>query len=171
MNADNETEIFVHQGSAEAAGEQGSVLVRAREKLAAAGGEFLSDPESFYARSDGFDQWNESRDDLLARRSTSAYLPSGISEYEEELGDNGRWVYEQPYGNVWVPYVHHVDWRPYYFGRWSWYPIIGWTWISSEPWGWCTSHYGRWHWRMNLGWYWIPRTHWGPAWVHWYCGP
>jgi len=168
VKADNETEIFVRQGSAEAAGEKGSVLVKAMEKLAVARGQFLSDPESFYARSDGFDQWNESRDDLLARRSSSAYLPSGISEYEEELGDNGRWVYEQPYGNVWVPYVNHVDWRPYYFGRWSWYPIFGWTWISSEPWGWCTSHYGRWHWRTNLGWYWIPRTHWGPAWVHWY---
>ena len=168
VDADKETGIFVHEGSVEAAGERGSVLVKAREKLAAARGELLSDPESFYVRSDGFDQWNESRDDLLARRSSSAYLPSGISEYEEELGDNGRWVYEQPYGNVWVPYVNHVDWRPYYFGRWSWYPIIGWTWISSEPWGWCTSHYGRWHWRTNLGWYWIPRTHWGPAWVHWY---
>jgi len=168
VDAGNETKIFVHQGSAEAAGERGSVLVRAMEKLAAARGELLSGPESFYARSDGFDQWNESRDALLARRSASAYLPSDISEYEEELGDNGRWVYEQPYGNVWVPYVSQVDWRPYYFGRWSWYPIIGWTWISSEPWGWCTSHYGRWHWRINLGWYWIPRTHWGPAWVYWY---
>jgi len=168
VKADNETEIFVHEGSAEAAGEGGSVVVKAREKLAAVRGELLSDPENFYARSDGFDQWNESRDDLFGRRNTSAYLPSDISEYEEELGDNGRWVYEQPYGNVWVPYVSQVDWRPYYFGRWSWYPVIGWTWISSEPWGWCTSHYGRWHWGMNMGWYWIPRTHWGPAWVHWY---
>ncbi|TRZ89552.1 hypothetical protein D4R89_05935 [bacterium] len=168
VDADNGTEIFVHEGSAEAAGEGGSVVVKAMEKLAAARGELLSDPENFYARADGFDQWNESRDDLLARRNTSAYLPSGISEYEEELGDNGRWVYEQPYGNVWVPYVNRVDWRPYYYGRWSWYPIIGWTWISSEPWGWCTSHYGRWHWRDSMGWYWIPRSHWGPAWVHWY---
>ncbi|MCJ7644378.1 MAG: FecR domain-containing protein [Candidatus Aminicenantes bacterium] len=168
VDAGNETQIFVHQGSAEAAGEKGSVVVRAMEKLSAARGVLLSGPESFYARSDGFDQWNESRDDLLARRSASAYLPSDISEYEEELGDNGRWVYEQPYGNVWVPYTHYVDWRPYYFGRWVWYPIIGWTWISSEPWGWCTSHYGRWHWGINLGWYWIPRIHWGPAWVSWY---
>lgn len=168
VEADNGTEIFVHEGSAEAAGEGGSVVVKAMEKLAAARGELLSDPESFYARSDSFAQWNESRDDLFGRRNTSAYLPSDISEYEEELGDNGRWVYEQPYGNVWVPYVNRVDWRPYYYGRWSWYPVIGWTWISSEPWGWCTSHYGRWHWGDSMGWYWIPRSHWGPAWVHWY---
>jgi len=168
VDSENETGIFVYEGSVEAAGEKGSVLVKAREKLVASRGEILSDPERFYARSDGFDQWNESRDGLLARRSSSAYLPSAISEYEEELADNGRWVYEQPYGNVWVPYVHHIDWRPYYFGRWVWYPIIGWTWVSSEPWGWCTHHYGRWHWGINLGWYWIPRTHWGPAWVHWY---
>ena len=59
---------------------------------------------------------------------------------------------------------------PITYGRWAWYPIIGWTWVSYEPWGWCTSHYGRWGWGADLGWYWIPQNHWawGPAWVHWY---
>ena len=63
---------------------------------------------------------------------------------------------------------HYDDWRPYYYGRWVWYPIIGWTWVSSESWGWPVYHYGRWNWRFGLGWYWIPQRHWGPAWVHWW---
>jgi hypothetical protein len=54
------------------------------------------------------------------------------------------------------------------YGHWTWYPLIGWTWISSEPWGWSVYHYGRWQWRFGLGWYWIPHYHWGPAWVHWW---
>ncbi len=164
------TEIIVHEGSAEAAGEAGSVVVRANERLVAANGEFRSDPESFRAAMDGFDRWNETRDGLLDRRSGSSYMPSAISDYGNELDDNGRWVNETSYGNVWVPYVHDADWRPYMYGRWVWYPIIGWTWVSSEPWGWATYHYGRWQWRFGLGWYWIPTTHWGPAWVHWYHG-
>ncbi|MGB9894195.1 MAG: DUF6600 domain-containing protein, partial [Candidatus Saccharicenans sp.] len=77
-------------------------------------------------------------------------------------------VYENPYGYVWVPVITQVDWRPYLLGRWVWYPRIGWTWISAEPWGWAVYHYGRWHWRLGLGWYWIPTVYWGPAWVHWY---
>ena len=164
------TEVLVHEGSAEAAGEGGSVVIRSNERLVAADGEFRGDPETFSAALDGFDRWNETRDGLLDRRSGTSYLPSAISEYENELEDNGRWVNQESYGNVWVPYVQNVEWRPYLYGRWVWYPIIGWTWVSSEPWGWATYHYGRWQWGFGLGWYWIPTTHWGPAWVHWYHG-
>jgi hypothetical protein len=164
------TEILVHEGSAEAAGEGGSAVVRANERLVAANGKFRSDPESFNAAMDGFDRWNETRDGLLDRGSGSSYLPSSISEYGDELEDNGRWVREASFGYVWVPYIHDLEWRPYMYGRWVWYPIIGWTWVSSEPWGWCTYHYGRWQWRFGLGWYWIPTSHWGSAWVHWYHG-
>lgn len=165
-----ETELFVYDGSVEAAAEEGSLLVKAQEKLIAANGQFTSDPTYFYASDDDFARWNESRDALLAKSFTRSYLPSELDEYETELADYGHWVYEQPYGYVWVPQVHVYDWRPYFYGRWVWYPIIGWTWVSNEPWGWCVYHYGRWHWRLSLGWYWIPTVRWGPAWVHWYSG-
>ncbi len=164
-----ETMVLVREGSLEAATEDGSVLVRDGETLTAAEGRLLSGPEYGYAAADAFDDWNGGRDAQLAERSERQYLPSGIEEYEEELAQNGSWVYERPYGNVWVPYVsHYDDWRPYYHGRWAWYPGCGWTWVPSEPWGWTVYHYGRWNWRFGLGWYWIPRNHWGPAWVHWW---
>lgn len=167
-----ETEVFVVSGELEAAGEDGSSVVGRSERLIAEDGAFRGEPEYGSEVSDDFERWNASRDELLTvRRSASSgtrYLPTNLDEYEDELSDNGRWAYEQPYGYVWVPRVAYDDWRPYYYGRWVWYPIIGWTWVSSEPWGWCVYHYGRWHWRHTLGWYWIPTRHWGPAWVHWH---
>jgi hypothetical protein len=163
------TQAFVREGSLEAAGEQGSKLVQAREALTAANGQLLSEPAYAPGGADAFDDWNGSRDELFAARSERQYLPSDMDEYEEELDQNGHWVYERPYGNVWVPDVsYYDDWQPYYYGRWVWYPIIGWNWVGSEPWGWAVYHYGRWNWRFGLGWYWIPRAHWGPAWVHWW---
>jgi hypothetical protein len=168
VRLDSETVVFVREGSLEAAASEGSVLVREKETVTASDGRLAGDPEYYYSREDTFDDWNGSRDAQLAQRSERQYLPSDIGEYEEELDQNGQWVYERPYGNVWVPNVSYSDWRPYFYGRWVWYPVIGWTWVSSESWGWPVYHYGRWNWRFGLGWYWIPRNHWGPAWVHWW---
>ena len=170
VRENRETEFSAYSGSAEAAGESGSAVVRDREMVTASNGRLTSEPVSLSARRDEFSNWNESRDAIYARRPNRSYLPSEYADYEYELADYGRWEYESAYGNVWVPTVSYSDWRPYYYGRWAWYPIIGWTWVSSEPWGWCTSHYGRWGWRFGLGWYWIPHHYWswGPAWVNWY---
>ena len=171
VRENRETEYFVYEGAAEAAGEEGSLLLRRGESIVAANGIFQSDPRYFNTyEGDDFASWSRSRDTQHNRIIRSGYLPSELYEYEAELADAGNWVYERPYGYVWVPYVRHYDWRPYLYGRWVWYPIIGWTWISQEPWGWCVYHYGRWHWRVGLGWYWIPTRYWGPAWVHWYRG-
>ena len=161
VRLDRETEVFVREGSLEAAGEDGSVMVRDKETLTAADGRLSGDPEYSYSRDDSFDDWNGSRDAQLAQRSERQNLPSDLEEYEEELDQNGQWVNERPYGNVWVPNVSYDDWRPYLYGRWVWYPVIGWNWVSSESWGWSVYHYGRWHWRFGLGWYWIPQNHWG----------
>jgi hypothetical protein len=168
---DNErTEFASFSGRAEAAGEEGSLEVESGEAVSAWDGRLSGGSSRLYARGDDFSSWNESRDELYARRLEKTYLPSEYADYEYELAENGDWAYEADHGYVWVPRVHYPEWRPYYDGRWSWYPVIGWTWISYEPWGWCTSHYGRWGWRFGLGWYWIPTHHWGwgPAWVHWY---
>ena len=168
VSVNGQTEFIVLEGSLEAAGEEGSVVVHSRQSLVATDGRLVGDPGNSYSRSDAFDQWNASRDALFAQRSTSRYLPSDLGDYEEELDQNGHWTYEQPYGYVWVPYGIDDDWRPYMYGHWSWYAGLGWNWISSEPWGWSVYHYGRWHWRFGLGWYWIPHNIWGPAWVHWW---
>jgi len=170
VRENRQTEFAVFSGSAEAAGEEGSVVVNAREQVTAENGRFASSPGAVTEERDDFGEWNASRDATFARTPARTYLPADYSDYDVELADNGRWVNEAEYGDVWVPNVYSSDWRPYYYGHWSWYPIIGWTWVSDEPWGWCTYHYGRWGWRFGLGWYWIPERYWGwgPAWVSWY---
>ncbi len=166
-----ETALFVVEGSIEAAGEGGFEIVRAGEKLVAANGFFNGGPEYIYAgNEDTFTEWNRGRDIFHNRYVRTQYLPVDMYEYEAELDYYGRWVYERPYGYVWIPDVNQSSWRPYYNGRWAWYLLSGWTWCSYEPWGWCVSHYGRWHWRGGLGWHWIPTRSWGPGWVHWYHG-
>jgi hypothetical protein len=171
VSDNQETVLDVIEGTAEAAGEEGSEFVRSGERLIMAGGIFTFGPEYLYAgQEDGFTDWNRERDMFQNRYVRNRYLPAELNEYEAELDYYGRWTYESPYGYVWIPNVYHYSWRPYYHGRWVWYPICGWTWVSYEPWGWCVSHYGRWHWRVGLGWYWIPTRSWGPAWVHWYSG-
>lgn len=165
-----ETELRVIEGSMEAAGENASEVVRALERLVAAEGRIILGPTPLASRyADAFSDWNRGRDALLAKPE-STYLPEELSPYEGELAAGGQWTYESPYGYVWVPQVYHDTWRPYSYGRWVWYPIIGYTWVSSYSWGWCVTHYGRWQWRIGMGWYWIPRSGWGPAWVHWYHG-
>jgi len=168
VEANGRTEIVVLEGSLEAAGEEGSLVVRDHQSLFASDGRLLGEPADSFSGLDAFDRWNESRDVLFAQRSSTRYMPSDLDEYEEELDQNGRWAYEQPYGYVWTPYGVGDDWRPYMDGRWEWYAGLGWNWISSEPWGWSVYHYGRWQWRFGLGWYWIPRLEWGPAWVNWW---
>ncbi len=168
-SGDSGTELAVFEGSVEAAGENGSQLIVNGERLLASNGRFGS-ASRFDYRPDDFGDFNEDRDALDSQLTSRHYLPSGLDEYEAELAANGSWLYEQPYGYVWVPTAAYADWRPYYHGRWAWYPVCGWTWIPYETWGWCVYHYGRWHWRLGLGWYWIPTRSWGPAWVHWYHG-
>lgn len=167
-----ETELFVVEGSCEAAGESGSVVVKAGENLVADNGNVRSNTGTLTASYDDFSRWNESRDSLLAqslsRSASSSYLPAELDEYGSEFDQNGTWRQEPTYGNVWVPRVTNNDWRPYYYGRWVWYPIIGWTWVSDEPWGWAAYHYGRWGWGAGLGWYWTPTRYWGPCWVDWW---
>jgi len=171
VKENRETVAYAAQGSIEAAGEEGSEMIRSGERLVAANGFFTSGPNYSYASyEDSFSEWNRGRDIFHNRYVSRSYLPAELYDYESELAYYGQWVYERPYGYVWVPDVYHYTWRPYYHGRWIWYPICGWTWISYEPWGWCVSHYGRWHWRLGLGWYWIPTSYWSPAWVHWYHG-
>jgi hypothetical protein len=165
-----ETELSVLEGSAEAAGEGGSQLIGSRERIVAANGQLGSQSSASYGRDD-FDSWNKDRDAVQTQYVSKRYLPSELDDYESELSDNGYWTYENPYGYVWVPYVHsYPDWRPYHYGYWDWYASCGWGWIPYESWGWPVYHYGRWGWGINLGWYWIPQSAWGPAWVNWYWG-
>ena len=107
-----------------------------------------------------------SRDRDLERSDSYKYVSRDIYG-AEDLSGHGRWVYDSPYGWVWVPTVD-AAWAPYRVGRWSWVNYYGWTWISGDPWGWAPYHYGRWYHAPRYGWVWYPgevhvRYYWRPA--------
>ncbi len=115
---------------------------------------------------DDWDRWNDSRDHDLEQSRAYRYVSPDIYG-AEDLDAHGQWVYEAPYGNVWVPSVA-AGWAPYRYGRWSWIDWYGWSWVSYDPWGWAPYHYGRWFYSAPHGWCWFPgavhsRHYWSPA--------
>lgn len=63
-------------------------------------------------------------------------------------------------GRVWRPYFVSAAWDPYDNGLWSWYPGVGYTWVSPYPWGWAPFHYGAWLNCGASGWGWAPGGEW-----------
>ena len=95
-----------------------------------------------------------------------ADLVVSIDLFHQELSPYGRWVAVPAYGEVWYPVGVREGWRPYYDdGRWVYSDEYGWLWIADQPWGWAPFHYGRWVLTDDYGWVWVPGHVWGPAWV------
>jgi hypothetical protein len=165
------TEIMVFQGTIEAAGADGSMLVKGAQRLTLTEGRFDGRPSAFFVSSseDAFDKFNAARSAALNRQLTQRHLSGDLSDFESELDEYGDWADSPEFGNIWIPRGMGTDWRPYSMGRWMWLSMAGWSWLPYEPWGWGPFHYGRWQWAMNWGWYWIPMDVWGPAWVDWWC--
>ncbi|MDD8026059.1 MAG: FecR domain-containing protein [Acidobacteriota bacterium] len=167
-----DTELLVFQGMIEAAGEDGSMLVKDAQKIVLANGIFQGKPAAFFAAAveDEFDRFNSARLTAVNRQAGRGYLPEELSDLEFELDEYGDWNESSEFGYVWVPRNLGPDWRPYSNGHWTWVPMAGWCWVPFESWGWGPFHYGRWHWDTGWGWYWIPMSVWGPAWVDWWWG-
>lgn len=91
-----------------------------------------------------------------------------VDPFYEPLSPYGDWMFVEPYGWVWSPYVSS-GWRPYTTGQWVW-TEHGWTWRDVAPWGWAAYHYGRWT-HLHGRWLWVPGDVWAPAWVSWRHGP
>ncbi len=172
VRENKKTDVFVFRGVLEAAGAEGSVLLKSEQSFSAQDGRFDSRPTRFLAvAEDGFDRWSDSRESSLRVEVASRYLPEELQDFEAELAEYGQWTHLPSHGWVWVPGGVGPDWRPYYHGYWTWLGLSGWTWVPYEPWGWATFHYGRWGWGAGLGWYWMPTSFWGPAWVSWWWDP
>jgi hypothetical protein len=113
---------------------------------------------------DDWDHWNQQRDGAFLQSRSAQYVGPDIYG-TENLDQNGRWVQDPTYGNVWAPNVQ-PGWAPYQAGQWVWEDYYGWTWVSTDPWGWAPYHYGRWFYGP-VGWAWYP----GPLFGHRYWSP
>jgi hypothetical protein len=103
---------------------------------------------------------------LPAGAATPSFSAERLAKFGEALAPHGAWLDLGGDGRVWRPNDVGPDWRPYYYGSWTW-TQDGWFWVSDEPWGWVTYHYGRWYFHGQHGWVWVPGVTWAPAWVTW----
>ena len=129
VRPNGETEILVFRGLVEAAGADGSLLVKNANRLILTGGRFQGRPASFFAAAfeDAFDRFNENRASIVNRQFGRRYLPEELSDLEYELDEYGEWTSTDEWGYVWVPRGMASDWRPYYMGHWTWIPFAGWV--------------------------------------------
>lgn len=101
---------------------------------------------------------------LTSAAHAYANVSVGVNFFDNSLAPYGQWAVSAQFGHVWRPAGVSPGWRPYSHGRWV-STDVGFTFVSSEPWGWATYHYGRWAFDPVLGWIWVPGTEWAPAWV------
>lgn len=171
------TTLIALRGTAELAGDDGSMLVRDGMMSRVELGSAPDEARSYNTlRLDDFDSWCEERmasylpEDEGDDREYVQAVPQPVRHYVTELDNYGDWEWMVSYGWVWRPASYTVGWRPYYNGYWTWCPR-GWAWVAYEPWGWVPYHYGRWQWLSSAGWFWIPGGVFSGAWVSWAVTP
>ena len=160
--------LMVVHGAGEGTGYR--TEVRAGESLR---GDRRSDSRYFLAGSvpaESWDNWNEGRDQaaLNALASETAVRTgfAGAQGYGwSDLDEGGTWYDQGGQGPVWQPAeAQALDFDPYGYGSWSYFPGGGYTWASGYAWGWTPFRCGRWRYWDRFGWGWQPdgscRTDW-----------
>ena len=171
VNSDGETLVAVRRGEAEVGTAEGSTTLHAGQLVTVRGDSTSAEYKIADApATDGFDRWNEARDQYIQRAQNSQNVNAYYTG-AADLDAYGTWQNVPDYGNVWTPTNVPSDWAPYRDGSWVWEPDWGWTWASYEPWGWAPYHYGRWF-LWGGSWAWWPgpvtpfyRPIWAPAYV------
>src|SRR6185437_14801580 len=88
-------------------------------------------------KADAWDRWVNGREQNLQVETTQSlsYANAPFSYGMSDLSAYGGWNYFAGYGYGWQPFGMTAGWTPFSMGQWASYPGLGWTWISSEPWG------------------------------------
>jgi hypothetical protein len=77
-----------------------------------------------------------------------------------DLNYYGSFVDMPGCGSMWRPYFASAGWDPFANGVWTWYPGMGYSWVSPYPWGWLPFHSGSWASCGGAGWGWRPGGTW-----------
>ena len=105
------------------------------------------------------DAWDHQQSDYHDRYATTTNSASLASPYAYGMSDlnyYGSFMMVPGYGSVWQPYLIGATWSPFLDGAWSFYPGMGYMWVSGYPWGWMPYNYGNWAFAQGFGWVWQP---------------
>lgn len=100
---------------------------------------------------DAWDKESIEYHDQYAKKNTAPY-GYGASD----LGYYGNYTNVSGYGTMWQPYFMGAGWDPFMDGAWSFYPGMGYMFVSAYPWGWTPYMYGSWNFVPGYGWGWMP---------------
>jgi hypothetical protein len=159
--SDNAAEVANFKNDLEVTSPSGTVKVDKRKMVA-----FDQDNRPTEAKNlqeDGYDEWDQqavSYHDEYAKKDNTPY-GYGYSDLNY-YGSFNNWP---GYGSMWQPYFIGAGWDPFMDGAWSWYPGMGYMWVSAYPWGWMPYYYGNWIYAPGYGWGWQPG-----GWSTWHGG-
>ena len=147
------TVVSIREGEGESTGNGQTYTLHAGQRATFEGTNSLNAQVEEISAQDDFDNWSYARDHHYENSRSARYVSHDVVGYED-LDDNGDWISDPGYGNVWFPHVS-AGWAPYRDGHWAWIDPWGWTWVDDAPWGYAPFHYGRWL-STRGRWGWVP---------------
>jgi hypothetical protein len=162
VGLDSGWEVAVINGSVKVQGQGISFVDVAENQTIRSGAENSGAPYTVAQgiNGDSWDNWNQDRDQAIAQEASQQTpvrddAANPQNENWNDLDADGNWYPVEGAGNVWVPGGVGAGWDPYGAGYWAYYPTMGYTWVSSYPWGWLPYHCGAWNY-YSFGWGWAP---------------
>jgi hypothetical protein len=151
-----QTKFAVFKGEVQVSGPSGAVTV-AKKKMVTFNGDDEKPTLAANIEEEPLDSWDKEAiayHDQYSKNNSSPYA-YGASD----LNYYGAYSMVPGYGMMWQPFFAGAGWDPFMDGAWSWYPGLGYTFVSAYPWGWMPYRYGNWNMVPGFGWMWQP-GHW-----------
>jgi hypothetical protein len=155
---DTEAKLSVTKGEVQVQGPRGEVKVAKNHTLNINLGENDTYEVAKGVPPDQYDKWNKQEGQFQNQYNYSNAV-SNSWPYSYGLADlnyYGNYFYQPGWGWLWQPYYMGAGWDPFMNGAWSWYPGVGYTFVSQYPWGWMPYRYGNWAFVPGWGWAWQP---------------
>jgi hypothetical protein len=155
---EKQVKLAVTKGELQVQGPSGEVKVSKNHSLDISLGENGAYEVAKGVPPDEYDKWNK-QEGQFQRQYNYGNAVTGSWPYSYGLADlnyYGNYFYQPGWGWLWQPYYVGAGWDPFMNGAWAWYPGIGYTFISQNPWGWMPYRYGNWAFVPGWGWCWQP---------------
>jgi hypothetical protein len=148
------SKVAVFKGDVEITGPSGKVTVAKKKMVTIDAGDNDKYTLAKGIEEGPLDAWDKESlqyHEQYARNNTSPY-GYGTSD----LNYYGSYQNVAGYGMMWQPFFAGAGWDPFTNGAWSFYPGMGYMYVSSYPWGWLPYRYGNWMFVPGFGWMWQP---------------
>ncbi len=146
------TKVAVFKGDVDVNDPSGDVNVE-KKKMAI----FGDSPDGKYklakVEEEPLDNWDKESVEYhsqYARNTTASPYDYGLSD----LNYYGSYSNIAGYGMMWQPFFTGMGWDPFMDGAYSFYPGMGYMFVSAYPWGWMPYLYGNWMFVPSRGWMW-----------------